>query len=103
MSIDKIVQKHYEKKSPQTVLALVAEQLKKKYTLMEQDEGEVQKGATVLKLPKFKINEKNWGKRLETEDRAIIEQIGANLGGDTPLARVEYLQQFLDEKEEIQG
>ena len=103
MSIDKIVQKHYEKKSPQTVLALVAEQLKKKYTLMEQDEGDVQKGTTVLKLPKFKINEKNWGKRLETEDRAIIEQIGANLGGDTPLARVEYLQQFLDEKEEIQG
>ena len=35
MGIENIVQKHYEKKSPQTVLALIVEQLKQKHTLKE--------------------------------------------------------------------
>lgn len=58
---------------------------------------------TVLKLPKFKINEKNWGTKLDTEDRAIIEQIGANLEGDDPLSRIDYVNRFLESQSEIKG
>ena len=58
---------------------------------------------TVLKLPKFKINEKNWGTKLDTEDRAIIEQIGANLEGDDPLSRIDYVNNFLEQQSEIKG
>tara|TARA_S200002703_G_scaffold38692_1_gene33968 strand:+ start:1765 stop:3492 length:1728 start_codon:yes stop_codon:yes gene_type:complete len=58
---------------------------------------------TVLKLPKFKINEKNWGTKLDTEDRAIIEQIGANLEGDDPLSRIDYVNNFLESQSEIKG
>ena len=51
----------------------------------EQDEGEEK---TVINFPKFKINEKHWGKNLNTEDRAVIERIGAQLRGDDPMSRV---------------
>jgi hypothetical protein len=83
--------------------------IKKGILIVEQDDaeevGSEGKGGTrtVLKLPKFKINEKNWGKTLETDDRAIIERIGAQLKGDDPLARVEYLQKFLSETESVKS
>ena len=85
------------------------ELIEKGVVIVEQDdaaETESQgKGGTrtVLKLPKFKINEKNWGKTLETDDRAIIERIGAQLKGDDPLDRVEYLQKFLNETESVKS
>jgi len=63
----------------------------------EQEEGE----KTVIKFPKFKINEKHWGKNLGTEDRAVIERIGSQLQGDDPLARVQYLETFLAEAETV--
>ena len=66
--------------------------------IYEQDEGE----KTVIKFPKFKINEKHWGKNLGTEDRAVIERIGSQLQGDDPLARVQYLETFLSEAETVQ-
>ena len=65
--------------------------------LHEQEEGE----KTVIKFPKFKINEKHWGKNLGTEDRAVIERIGSQLQGDDPLARVQYLETFLAEAETV--
>ena len=83
------------------------ELINKDIIILEQDEGDTAKpdeggsSGAVLKLPKFKINEKNWGKTLATEDRAIIERIGAQLKGDDPLARAEYLQRFLTETEQI--
>jgi len=65
--------------------------------IKEQDEG----GKTVIKFPKFKISEKHWGKNLSTEDRTIIERIGSQLKGGDPLDRVAYLQQFLEETEQV--
>ena len=65
--------------------------------IYEQDEGE----KTIIKFPKFKINEKHWGKNLGTEDRAVIERIGSQLQGDDPLARVQYLETFLAEAETV--
>ena len=81
------------------------ELINKDIIILEQDEETLatQGGRTVLKLPKFKINEKNWGKTLETDDRAIIERIGAQLKGDDPLDRVEYLQRFLNETESVKS
>jgi len=85
------------------------ELIEKGVIIVEQDdaaktESEGKGGTrTVLKLPKFKINEKNWGKTLETDDRAIIERIGAQLKGDDPLDRVEYLQRFLNETESVKS
>jgi len=81
------------------------ELINKDIIILEQDEETLatQGGRTVLKLPKFKINEKNWGKTLETDDRAIIERIGAQLKGDDPLSRVEYLQKFLNETESVKS
>ena len=83
--------------------------IEKGIVIVEQDDAE-EVGSegkagtrTVLKLPKFKINEKNWGKTLETDDRAIIERIGAQLKGDDPLDRVEYLQRFLNETESVKS
>ena len=68
--------------------------------IYEQDEqGEGDK--TVIKFPKFKINEKHWGKNLGTEDRAVIERIGSQLQGDDPLDRVQYLETFLSEAEAV--
>tara|TARA_Y100001938_G_scaffold45922_1_gene63811 strand:+ start:4278 stop:6212 length:1935 start_codon:yes stop_codon:yes gene_type:complete len=64
----------------------------------EQDEGEEK---TVINFPKFKINEKHWGKNLNTEDRAVIERIGAQLRGDDPMSRVSYLQDFLTQTEQF--
>jgi len=83
--------------------------IEKGIVIVEQDDAEEVESEgkagtrTVLKLPKFKINEKNWGKTLETDDRAIIERIGAQLKGDDPLDRVEYLQRFLNETESVKS
>ena len=85
--------------SAELILNLINEVLNnpKMELITEQDEG----GKTVIKFPKFKINEKNWGKDLGTEDRAVIERIGSQLKGGTPLDRVAYLQQFLTETEQV--
>jgi hypothetical protein len=85
--------------SAELILNLINEVLNnpKMELITEQDED----GKTVIKFPKFKINEKNWGKDLETEDRAVIERIGSQLKGGTPLDRVAYLQQFLTETEQV--
>ena len=69
--------------------------------IYEQDEQAQPETKTVIKFPKFKINEKNWGKNLNTEDRAVIERIGNQLRGDDPLNRVAFLQQFLTETEQV--
>ena len=54
-------------------------------------------GRTSLKLPRFRINEKAWGQKVDTEDRSVIEMIGSQLKGDEPLKRIEYVQKFLTE------
>jgi hypothetical protein len=69
--------------------------------IYEQDENEEGGDKTVIKFPKFKINEKHWGKNLNSEDRAVIERIGSQLQGDDPLDRVEYLETFLSEAETV--
>ena len=69
--------------------------------IYEQDENEEGGDKTVIKFPKFKINEKHWGKNLNSEDRAVIERIGSQLQGDDPLDRVNYLETFLSEAEEV--
>ena len=69
--------------------------------IYEQDENEEGGEKTVIKFPKFKINEKHWGKNLNSEDRAVIERIGSQLQGDDPLDRVEYLETFLSEAETV--
>lgn len=80
-------------------MALIKEALGDKIDIIyEQDQSETK---TVIKFPKFKINEKNWGKNLNTEDRAVIERIGNQLRGDDPLNRVAFLQQFLTEAEQV--
>jgi len=80
-------------------MALIKEALGDKVDIIyEQDQPETK---TVIKFPKFKINEKNWGKNLNTEDRAVIERIGNQLRGDDPLNRVAFLQQFLTEAEQV--
>ena len=50
-----------------------------------------------IKFPKFKINEKHWGKKADgsNEDRQIIENIAKGLPGHDPLSRVEALRSFL--------
>mgnify|MGYP003651686927 FL=1 len=58
-------------------------------------------GRTSLKLPRFKINEKAWGTDVNTEDRSTIEMIGAQLKGDMPLDRINYVQKFLTETETV--
>ena len=69
----------------------------------EGDKEEVKSsgGRTSLKLPRFKINEKAWGTDVNTEDRSTIEMIGAQLKGDEPLARINYVQKFLTETETV--
>jgi len=69
--------------------------------LMEVEEGELKTRS--IKFPKFKINEKHWGKKADgsNEDRAIIENIAKGLPGHDPLSRVEALRSFLVEK--LQG
>ena len=80
-------------------MALIKEALGDKVDIIyEQDQPETK---TVIKFPKFKINEKNWGKNLNTEDRAVIERIGNQLRGEDPLNRVAFLQQFLTEAEQV--
>ena len=85
--------------SAELILNLINEVLNnpKIELIKEQDEG----GKTVIKFPKFKISEKNWGKDLGTEDRIVIERIGSQLKGDDPLDRVAFLQQFLEETEQV--
>ena len=87
--------------STETILNLINEVMnnEKFYLLQEQKEGP----KTVIKFPKFKINEKHWGKNLGTDDRAVIERIGAQLKGGDPLERVEYLQRFLTETEQVKS
>ena len=87
--------------STETILNLINEVMnnEKFYLLQEQKEGP----KTVIKFPKFKINEKHWGKNLGTDDRAVIERIGAQLKGGDPLERVEYLQKFLTETEQVKS
>ena len=87
--------------SAETILNLINEVMnnEKFYLLQEQKEGP----KTVIKFPKFKINEKHWGKNLGTDDRAVIERIGAQLKGGDPLERVEYLQRFLTETEQVKS
>jgi hypothetical protein len=81
-------------------MALIKEALGDKIDIIyEQDEQGGEK--TVIKFPKFKINEKHWGKNLNSEDRAVIERIGSQLQGDDPLDRVEYLETFLSEAETV--
>ena len=83
-------------------LSLIKETFGDKIDIIyEQDENEESGEKTVIKFPKFKINEKHWGKNLATEDRAVIERIGSQLLGDDPLDRVEYLETFLSEAETV--
>jgi hypothetical protein len=80
-------------------ITLIKEALGDKIDIIyEQDQSGTK---TVIKFPKFKINEKHWGKNLDTEDRAVIERIGNQLRGADPLSRVKYLQQFLTETEQV--
>lgn len=85
--------------SADLILNLINEVLDNpKYKIIkEQDEN----NRTVIKFPKFKINEKHWGKNLNTEDRAIIEKIGSQLRGTDPLTRVSFLQDFLTNTETV--
>ena len=87
--------------SAEVILNLINEVMnnEKFYFLQEQKEGP----KTVIKFPKFKINEKHWGKNLSTDDRAVIERIGAQLKGGDSLERVEYLQRFLTETEQVKS
>ena len=87
--------------SAEVILNLINEVMnsEKFYFLQEQKEGP----RTVIKFPKFKINEKHWGKNLSTDDRAVIERIGAQLKGGDPLERVQYLQRFLTETEQVKS
>jgi hypothetical protein len=83
-------------------LSLIKETFRDKIDIIyEQDENEEGGEKTVIRFPKFKINEKHWGKNLATEDRAVIERIGSQLLGDDPLDRVEYLETFLSEAETV--
>ena len=83
-------------------LSLIKETFGDKIDIIyEQDENEEGGEKTVIKFPKFKINEKHWGKNLNSEDRAVIERIGSQLQGDDPLDRVEYLETFLSEAETV--
>jgi len=95
-SVEKL--ERYEK-----FLSLIKETFGDKIDIIyEQDENKEGGEKTVIKFPKFKINEKNWGKNLATEDRAVIERIGSQLMGDDPLDRVNYLETFLSEAEAVQ-
>mgnify|MGYP003339977413 FL=1 len=82
------------------------ELIKKKIIIAEADEEEQTEAArptrTTLKLPKFKISEKNWGTKVVTEDRSFIELLGSRLPGKTPLERINGAQAFLDSKNEVQ-
>ena len=82
------------------------ELIKKKIIIAEADEEEQTEAArptrTTLKLPKFKISEKNWGTKVVTEDRSFIELLGSRLPGKSPLDRINGAQAFLDSKNEVQ-
>jgi len=91
--------------SAELILNLINEALDGKY-ILEADEGgdkkELKTGAgTTLRLPRFQINEKDWGQRVDTKDRSTIELIGSQLKGDTPLARVAFAQEFLNDTETV--
>lgn len=86
--------------SADLILNLISEALDGKY-ILEADEGgdkkELKTGTgTTLRLPRFQINEKDWGRRVDTEDRTTIERIGDNLPGTMPMDRVVEIQKFLD-------
>ena len=86
--------------SADLILNLISEALDGKY-ILEADEGgdkkELKTGTgTTLRLPRFQINEKDWGRRVTTEDRTTIERIGDNLPGTMPMDRVVEIQKFLD-------
>ncbi len=84
------------------------ELVKKNIIIMEAEEETVTSdtqttGArTTLRLPKFKISEKNWGTKVSTEDRSFVELLGSRLPGKTPLERVKGAQAFLDSKDDVQ-
>ena len=88
--------------SAELILNLINEMLDNpKFDQITEQDEQVAGKDTVIKFPKFKINEKHWGKNIGTEDRAIIERIGNQLQGDNPLDRVQYLETFLTEAETI--
>ena len=68
--------------------------------IIETQEIETKRGTT-LRLPRFQINEKDWGQRVNTKDRSTIELIGSQLKGDTPLTRVAFAQEFLNDTETV--
>ena len=55
--------------------------------IIETQEVETKRGTT-LRLPRFQINEKDWGQRVDTKDRSTIELIGSRLQGGSPLERI---------------
>ena len=88
--------------SAELILNLINEMLDNpKFDQITEQDDQVAGKDTIIKFPKFKINEKHWGKNIGTEDRAIIERIGNQLQGDNPLDRVQYLETFLTEAETI--
>lgn len=88
--------------SAELILNLINEMLDNpKFDQITEQDEQVAGKDTIIKFPKFKINEKHWGKNIGTEDRAIIERIGNQLQGDNPLDRVQYLETFLTEAETI--
>jgi len=68
--------------------------------IVETQKVETKRGTT-LKLPRFQINEKDWGQRVDTKDRSTIELIGSQLKGDTPLTRVAFAQEFINSAETV--
>ena len=70
--------------------------------IIETQEVETKRGTT-LRLPRFQINEKDWGQRVDTKDRSTIELIGSRLQGGSPLERITYAQEFVDDTETIKG
>jgi hypothetical protein len=86
--------------SAELILNLISEALDGKY-ILEVDEADDKKevdtetGST-LRLPRFQINEKDWGQKVDTEDRTTIERIGKRLPGKMPMQRVAEIQKFLD-------
>lgn len=91
------------------ILESVFKELIKKNIIITEAEEEVVSSdtqttgqRTSLRLPKFKISEKNWGTKVSTEDRSFVELLGSKLPGETPLERVTGAQRFLDSKDELQ-
>jgi len=97
MGIENIVQKHYEKKSPQTVLALIVEQLKQKYTLKEGKEQVLSWSS----IPEIPISEIGWsnmttrgGKEVPSEERAQLLNFLENIPGDDFKSKINGINKF---------